>query len=643
MQSLQNLVDDDDDEDSFVSPLAGDDELDGDMAELEKLRQSVQNNLRLRPLGSASSTKSPSKDGFAVESGPRPISAASLAGRLGSADRRPLLLDTRPLHIHLRSYLYFSVNLAIPSLILKRCRKPGGSFTALDALKQFITTDEGRAIWDDLFGPDDGSSPDNGLWDGDIVIYDHSMDPKDETNPLSTPWVLLGALAPLVAASNGSIRYLDGGFSDALNDPDIDRFIIGMRSGDTAPPENGAKPGMFQLDTNQPFLPRGGPVEIYTSSTNSAARPSALRSSNSKSSLHSSLLSSRSNLSLRSSALHTGGSALAPSAPLNSVSSLNSIHSLPSGAKSSLLPLNLKMPADPEPVTGPPRDTSIGAMSSRVPLKRPSAPNLGASAKPKLGLGKLNTKSTERLNLNLPKLQVKPIPMKSPNVQLTFSPTTPSDSPTKPWDDKNTKVAPSGAKLEEGMTPYYTPPHSPSTPKVPLTGIYSAYPHDPFPPQDDRKDRADGLPPSPSTARPESMAFNVPPPPPGSFPPGKTFGFGSAATPPSPESPPSWSVSTILPNFLFLGPEPNSREHVDELRGLGVKRMINIAAECEPDDHGLNLDGRRKNDDVPFEKYTKIPMRDTVEEDGMRRGIAEVCDLLGGLFLPLSLLSLMNW
>lgn len=52
----------------------------------------------------------------------------------------------------------------------------------------------------------------------------------------------------------------------------------------------------------------------------------------------------------------------------------------------------------------------------------------------------------------------------------------------------------------------------------------------------------------------------------------------------------------------------------------GVKRIINIAAECD-DDHGLRLRER-------FERYVHIPMRDTVEEDNITRGVREVCKFL---------------
>ena len=77
----------------------------------------------------------------------------------------------------------------------------------------------------------------------------------------------------------------------------------------------------------------------------------------------------------------------------------------------------------------------------------------------------------------------------------------------------------------------------------------------------------------------------------------------------------------ILPNFLYLGPELTLPEHVQELKSLGIKRILNIAAECD-DNHGLHL---REN----FERYVKIPMRDTIEEDQITRGLREACDILG--------------
>ena len=84
---------------------------------------------------------------------------------------------------------------------------------------------------------------------------------------------------------------------------------------------------------------------------------------------------------------------------------------------------------------------------------------------------------------------------------------------------------------------------------------------------------------------------------------------------------PAFAISTILPNFLFLGPEITTHEQAQELEKLGVKRILNVALECD-DDHGLGLKQR-------FDKYLKVPMRDTVEEENVGRSVREVCEFLG--------------
>jgi len=81
-------------------------------------------------------------------------------------------------------------------------------------------------------------------------------------------------------------------------------------------------------------------------------------------------------------------------------------------------------------------------------------------------------------------------------------------------------------------------------------------------------------------------------------------------------------VSTILPSFLYLGPEISSARDVQELQDLGIKRILNVAIECE-DDQDLGL--KRV-----FEKYLKVPMRDIVEESGVKKGMRESCNFLGG-------------
>lgn len=54
-----------------------------------------------------------------------------------------------------------------------------------------------------------------------------------------------------------------------------------------------------------------------------------------------------------------------------------------------------------------------------------------------------------------------------------------------------------------------------------------------------------------------------------------------------------------------------------------------MALECE-DEHGYGKS---------FERYLKIPMRDTVEEDNVKRCVREVCTFLGKFLRFFSILS----
>ena len=79
-------------------------------------------------------------------------------------------------------------------------------------------------------------------------------------------------------------------------------------------------------------------------------------------------------------------------------------------------------------------------------------------------------------------------------------------------------------------------------------------------------------------------------------------------------------VSTILPGFLYLGPEISSDDDVEELKQLGIKRILNVAIECDNED--LNIVDR-------FERYLKLPMRDIVEETGVGDSMREACKFMG--------------
>lgn len=75
------------------------------------------------------------------------ITPQALAVQL-SCSAVPLIIDTRSPAQFEAIRIRNSINLAIPSLILKRGRKPNGGFQSLSALRSFITDDDSRLTWD---------------------------------------------------------------------------------------------------------------------------------------------------------------------------------------------------------------------------------------------------------------------------------------------------------------------------------------------------------------------------------------------------------------------------------------------------------------------------------------------------------------
>ncbi|KAI0830191.1 hypothetical protein BC628DRAFT_1408349 [Trametes gibbosa] len=526
------------------------DDISRDLAALEKLRRSVQRNLRLRPIRSSSSLRVQSASTYNLSSAqmrdtrsPSPASSlspasvyytptsalysepddwrssssssSSISGGLEpallisrlTAPTRPILIDTRPTAAYLADHLEHSVNIhTIPSLILKRSKKPNGGLHDILALRQWITTDEGKHCWDDMMN--------SGDWDGDVIVYDDSMDEQDRTNPQATAWILLNLVEPLL--EHGFVDYLQGGFSAARLHPYLRQHILSSHAPSAtrqpvkAPKTNGKLGGgLFQLDISVATRPRDLPELEFSAVSPKPMMPAAIAHWQEPSD-----------------------------------------HVAPSPAPSQL------------------------TFSRPPPPRRPSVP----------ALRKLDTTSTERLNAGLPRLQMpqKAATLAAPPSGLRSR----SRSPSHLRLDLPPPSPPGSARLLSANSAYgpdSLPPPSPSwaQPSTPRT------PYSPRTPVSR----------SPSTARPES------------------------SQPPTTEEPfPVFAVSTILPNFLFLGPELTTEEHVDELLSLGVKRILNIAAECD-DDHGLRLRER-------FDRYIRIPMRDTVEEDNITRGVREVCEIL---------------
>ncbi|KAJ9478723.1 Protein-tyrosine-phosphatase [Pseudozyma hubeiensis] len=81
-----------------------------------------------------------------------------------------------------------------------------------------------------------------------------------------------------------------------------------------------------------------------------------------------------------------------------------------------------------------------------------------------------------------------------------------------------------------------------------------------------------------------------------------------------------FQVSTILPDFLYLGPDVQTEEAVVQLKSLGVRRILNVA--CEIEDTGpLKIPDR-------FDRYLKLHMLDSVEAKGVQSSIEQACSFL---------------
>ena len=524
-------------------------DLSKDLADLARLRKNVQRNLRLRPIRSFSALpkdpnhrdrapcsarqRSPSSSSATssvyytpvdpVPPSPSPFHSPPpsvltsvwdpdlLTDRLSSS-KRPILIDTRPYTSYQASHLAGSVNVAIPSLILKRYRKPGGGFHSLDSLRQFITSEDDKQQWDIQ------STPGGDRWDGDIVIiHGEETDESEKDNLQVTAWALLPVLSVLLGP--GRVHYLKGGIPAAQFHPRLSLHIVSQNTMDTDISEQSLKSakgkGVFQINTAAPT--------ITTFPDTTAPEPSIFAYQ---------LLDS-------------------PDEPTSSPS--HSIHR--------------------------PRS---------VPSRRPSAQNLRRGGDQALTLPRLQIHTEPPRPATVPVTPTQSTTVMSPHISLhPQSPshltllhsnhTPPASSPR--WTTSPGDYLPPPPSVFTQSSNAFTPPRTPDTPmpNIPMR--------------------------SPGTSRP----FNTGPP-----------STGSDLS----EELPTFSVSTILPGFLYLGPELSLPVHVAELKTLGIRRILNIAAECDADDYGLALDQE-------FERYVRVPMRDTVEEEKVRDCLQLVCQILG--------------
>ncbi|KZO91756.1 hypothetical protein CALVIDRAFT_541509 [Calocera viscosa TUFC12733] len=550
------------------------------------------------PLSTAPSAYRPP----ALDPDPRPssssLSSSSLAVppvllSLLSSPRQPLILDTRPLPSFLSARLRESINLAIPSLILKRYAKQGGGWS-LDALRGYVTTEGGREAWDGLLAGSSGSGP---AWDGTVVIYDEEMDEstRGSVRALSQAWTLGTVLLSLVGPQ--SVHYLLGGFSALRSFPPAAQHLI---AGDA----------YLEPQQQQQYQYQGSPML--------SGQELTVRSAGLNGQAHTGLT-----------APGTGRSSIGTG---NGAGSSAGLFSLRTDVASARRRFALEVDPEPQDGQGGTSGTSSSASSSQPSSQRSRGPPPLLSPSPVPAIGALRP-------LGLPSIvDASPSPPPSaacfPRTPRRQG-TTPSELPfglsltlagqpcrsplppklqlrTAPIRSNTAPVPPSPGLLR------ITPPSPNHAPRSPSHALLSPLPLSPISISMSRGPASPRPPPSPIVLRPHTAPFDYPPraPSPSANP--RQNGHGQVpATPTSSSAPQPFVISEILPGFLYLGPEPSTDDEVQQLLDLGVKRILNMAEECE-DDQGLGL--RRK-----FEMYERVPMRDTVDEENIGRGVRAAC------------------
>ncbi|KAF9908458.1 hypothetical protein EC991_009811 [Linnemannia zychae] len=84
-------------------------------------------------------------------------------------------------------------------------------------------------------------------------------------------------------------------------------------------------------------------------------------------------------------------------------------------------------------------------------------------------------------------------------------------------------------------------------------------------------------------------------------------------------------VSMILPDFLYLGGELVEEDQVEELERLGIKRILNMAVNCD-DDLWVSRNGRSG--------YLKVGLRDHVDQD-LKDGLDEAIKFIASSKTPI--------
>ncbi|ORX62590.1 hypothetical protein DM01DRAFT_1314079 [Hesseltinella vesiculosa] len=469
----------------------------------------------------------------------------------------PLLIDMRSQPEYDTQRLQGSVHLNIPSLLLKRYRR--GTIANFN-LESFITTTEGTDVYMHWLASHDPKT---------VVVYDNHM---DETDLATSAWTLVGALTTLFGSDDRhSPAHGPSSFaSHAAPSPvtPLTSPLSRMALAATKATVYWLKGGFHTFEAwppVAPYLVQGVTSPTNPSSTSSTAANTFLSAEPPLPRIvpHLSRSATTFSRSLQSSDLV--GTNVQRRASLFTLDTSNVRHKS-SRSWSSLHPA-------PQP------PSTLSSSSSRQPQPPPPLPS-----KP--------TPSSSR-HLHPPLSTLSSSTSNHPPSALKNNGSPSSDPPPLPPHTFQAH-APDHASAQQ------TSPPSSSASSAMATMPHSAR--------------------STASSSPSSALPPMPPPSASILPANEMLDDDEPEPEPTPltEQEYAFIVSAIVPDFLYLGPEIATAEQMDGLKERSIRRILNMAEECDDDVPGLKQ---------TF-KYAKLAARDTVEMQNVETTLRKAVNII---------------
>ncbi len=535
-----------------------------------------------------------------------PVELLGLLEARSSADRpRLLILDIRPMPAFLVSHLPHSANVVIPSMILRRCKASAGEKWqgGWGALRGFISSEGGRDAWDLAMEAGSGEI---------MLVLLNASERREDTATADTIEVLVRKLAAESDLNTEDDRlitdkWLAGGWAEGIKP--VDAFRPLYREGEKSSKARSSS----QSRSGNPLSFRIPPAidEAAAADGIMVATPGG------------SLTQSPGIFS--SGMQHPLGAPPPRKTPVHHPS-LPALHLYPGKAEHAPPPLlSPGFEASRSAKRQPPRPSPINTSGiGRRNSSNDSGPELSSISEPGRSM------RPPKLSLNT---AVHPLPLKSASLGAA-----------SPWVPLMGNLSPPRKNKGPGLTLTINRSSAgdavPSSPRKPAQPSIHAACH-----------AQSRMTPSPSSFGGITRRLRQSSTPPGNSPSTSPSGMtarpdfghqltsyfrspasdGAEATSPGSASEDDredphrdsapFIVSTVLPQFLYLGPEITTEADVQKLKDLGVKRILNVAMECN-DAESLRIPER-------FDKYVQLPLRDTVEETGIGKGVRDACTFLG--------------